>query len=241
MRGRLSLALLALVVACTPVDDDEPVDDRTCDEATVDVSELSQRMTAQFASPCDVDADCDVVVLGAECPVGSGFFLPDEAIAIDRLDEARAFVASNADEVCLAGTNPEVATCFFPRFDNFYVYAYCDGGTCRGNFRGPDDYCPSLAETVTLSARNYEEILPHPCDADADCVLFTPTFDCPEHELHAEGCPVVLSVDENIDADVAASMESRCREENFACDVVDTCGAVAATCIGGRCAAVNLE
>jgi hypothetical protein len=231
--GLASIGALMLTLACTaPPSPETP--SQTCAESEGEIKEIDQAVIAEFASPCDVDADCLVYFISADCPNGETFHLPDEAIAIDRSQEASDFVASRADQVCLPDQ------CFFPRYDNFYRYAYCDDGTCRGAADRPDEVCPTLARQVTETANELAQDLTHACNDDDDCVAFTPEFVCEEFELRARGCAVVLAVDEDIDVALQQSLGVYCQERHFSCDATDTaCGEVAPACIDGVC--VNNE
>lgn len=225
-----ALAFALACTACVVDEEPDPGPQQTCAESEQRVLEISQDMIAEFASPCAVDADCEIVSVSADCPNGEPFRMPDEAIAFDRFQEASAFVASRADEVCLQ------EQCFFPRYDNFYAYAYCDEGACRGTPNSPERFCPALASLLTSAASELAQELPHTCETDDDCVAFTPEFVCEEFELRAQGCAVILAVDEDINTTLQEGLAPLCQERNVPCDALDTaCGEVAPACIDGVC------
>jgi hypothetical protein len=228
-----AIALAFAYAACVEVEPEpEPEPQQTCEDSELRILEISQDMIAEFASPCDVDADCEIVGISADCPNGEPFHMPDEAIAFARFQEARAFVASRAGDVCLS------EQCSFPRFDNFYGYAYCDDGVCRGTIEDPEFVCGSIAErldNVVLQATN---ALPNECTEDADCVLSVPEWRCDEFGHVVTAC-AVIAADQTLVIQEAALADA-CIDHPFECVIEAPCGdVVIPACIEGVC--VNNE
>ena len=231
MQSRWLFILWLLACACNPPRAEGRPE--SCDEGEARILEVSDEMTSQFASPCTADDECVIVRASGQCPVAGPFALPDEAILFAKVGEASEFVDDNAASLCPADE------CAFPTFDNFYVAATCDQGTCRGTAADPAVICGDLVTRVNAAANATAQALASPCSVDADCITTTPVWRCDEFGHVVTGCPVVVGAGqtiapESIDDELATS----CIDHPFDCVIEANCADVIPTCAAGECNAL---
>ena len=191
---------------------------------------LAEEMTSQFAGPCSDDDECVIVRASGQCPVAGPFSLPDEAILFAQVSAASEFVDDNASLLCPA------RECTFPTFDNFYIAATCDQGTCRGTAADPAIVCGDLVSRVVNAASAAAEALASPCTDDADCTTITPVWRCDEFGHVVTGCPVVIGTGQAITVD--DELADACVDQPFDCIIEANCANVIATCAEGECRAL---
>lgn len=201
----------------------------SCAEGEQRMLEVAAEMTAQFAGPCTADDECVIVRASGTCPAAGPFTLPDEAILFSKVSEASEFVDDSAASLC-----PR-EECSFPTFDNFYVAATCDQGTCRGTAADPALICGDLVSRVVTAASEAADALASPCATDADCITTTPEWRCDAFGHVVTGCPVVIGVGQTISPEVDGALADQCVDHPFDCIIEADCPVVTPTCADGEC------
>jgi len=211
-----------------------PLDENACCDAAVELATgLDSSISAEFAGPCIVDEDCAIDSGHYTCP-GSGIVLDTSEIAysLARETEFQAARTEAHSEIC-------ATTCCPLHLDNFYHYAYCRDGACRGSERSPDEYCPSVLcrlEDILL-----DDALTVGCFDDNDCEMLEPLVDCAETQSNFQPCPTSVLVGKADEA-IAALMEysMACDDSGFSCNVARNCQAdLSPECLAGRCVTVT--
>jgi hypothetical protein len=228
VQSRHVLALLLVAGACNPPRGDGRAE--SCAEGEARMLELSAEMTAQFAAPCTADDECVIVRASGTCPAAGPFSLPDEAILFSQVSAASEFVDDHAASLCPA------EECTFPTFDNFYIAATCDQGTCRGTAADPALICGDLVTRVNSAASAAADALSSTCTTDADCITTTPVWRCDQFGHVVTGCPVVVNPGQSIAVD--DELATPCVDHPFDCIIEANCNVVTPTCAEGQCQAL---
>lgn len=244
MRRDLALKLVPFVLASTGAISCERQSVHGSDAGHVDAGsfalcqalidragEIDEELAERFAAPCSSDADCALDYGHIPCPGGRSLDTGEIAYSRLRADEYEA-AKGVYDALCRED-------CGGFHLDNFYVYAVCDEGSCRGSYRHPDDFCPGAIRDMEFVSRG-EPSLTRGCSSKSDCLLVATRVECAETESWFVGCPVAVLGDkadslEQLFIDVTAAY---CADQGFVCEVEAECEDVEADCVSERCTTV---
>jgi hypothetical protein len=217
---------------------DTTFDPAVCRGQIEAASDIDNRLADDYASPCSVDSDCAIDPGVVGCPDGGAWLDTSEiAYSIHRKGEYQAARAAAYQDFCIAG-------CGGFHLDNFYHYAYCRDGICRGTYREPDEYCPGALRRIADSAEGLEELgVETQCTDVSECRLVVTEIDCEASANRFVGCPIAVQEGQEqslltVLHDVMLS--SYCSDSGFTCDEVAECPLVELACLAGVCTAVEV-